>query len=95
MQLSCAPPRGAPASRTPRSLTPPILGRAPDGIVAPPGLLTRPAILHPAIPTRATVHIRIDIMFALYRLLGYQYSPRLADAGAATLWRLSATDTAR
>jgi TnpA family transposase len=33
-----------------------------------------------------------DIMFALYRLLGYQYSPRLADAGAATLWRLSATD---
>jgi TnpA family transposase len=33
-----------------------------------------------------------DIMFALYRLLGYQYSPRLADAGAATLWRLNATD---
>jgi len=31
-------------------------------------------------------------MFALYRLLGYQYSPRLADAGAATLWRLNATD---
>jgi len=33
-----------------------------------------------------------DIMFALYRLLGYLYSPRLADAGAATLWRLNATD---
>ncbi len=33
-----------------------------------------------------------DIIFALYCLLGYQYSPRLADAGAATLWRLSATD---
>jgi TnpA family transposase len=33
-----------------------------------------------------------DIMFALYRLLGYRYSPRLADAGAATLWRLNATD---
>jgi TnpA family transposase len=33
-----------------------------------------------------------DIMFALYRLLGYQYSPRLADAGAATLWRLNAPD---
>ena len=31
-------------------------------------------------------------MFALYRLLGYRYSPRLADAGAATLWRLNATD---
>ena len=33
-----------------------------------------------------------DVMFALYRLLGYQYSPRLADAGAATLWRINATD---
>jgi TnpA family transposase len=36
-----------------------------------------------------------DVMFALYRLLGYQYSPRLADAGAATLWRLNATDYGR
>ena len=26
-----------------------------------------------------------DIMFALYRLLGYQFSPRLADAGGAAL----------
>jgi TnpA family transposase len=33
-----------------------------------------------------------DIMFALYRLLGYRYSPRLADSGAASLWRLNATD---
>ena len=37
-----------------------------------------------------------DIMFALYRLLGFRYSPRLADAGAGAgagaVWRLNATD---
>ncbi len=33
-----------------------------------------------------------DVIFGLFRLLGYQYSPRLADAGAATFWRLNSTD---
>ena len=43
-------------------------------------------------PSAMSPRAQTDIMFALYRLLGYQYSPRLADAGAATLWRLNATD---
>ncbi|MCA1700594.1 MAG: transposase, partial [Actinobacteria bacterium] len=33
-----------------------------------------------------------DVIFGLFRILGYQYSPRLADAGAATFWRLNPTD---
>jgi hypothetical protein len=95
LQLSCALPRPAahPHRGPPRSLTPPILGRAPDGIVAPPGLLTRPAILHPAIPTRATVHIRIDIIFALFDLLGLQFAPRLAGLPDRRLYRLGSAGT--
>ncbi len=33
-----------------------------------------------------------DVIFGLFRLLGYQYSPRLADAGGATFWRVNPTD---
>jgi len=33
-----------------------------------------------------------DVIFGLFRLLGYQYSPRLADAGGATFWRINPTD---
>ncbi|MDX6644635.1 MAG: hypothetical protein QOK40_362 [Miltoncostaeaceae bacterium] len=29
-----------------------------------------------------------DLVFGLFRLLGYQFSPRLADAGGARFWRL-------
>ena len=29
-----------------------------------------------------------DMIFGLFWLLGYQFSPRLADAGEATLWRI-------
>jgi TnpA family transposase len=29
-----------------------------------------------------------DVVFGLFRLLGYQFSPRLADAGGARFWRL-------
>ncbi len=32
------------------------------------------------------------MIFGLFRLLGYQYSPRLADAGGATFWRINPTD---
>lgn len=29
-----------------------------------------------------------DIIFGLFWLLGYQFSPRLADAGEAVFWRV-------
>lgn len=35
------------------------------------------------------VHINSDIVFGLFALLGYQFSPRLADLGDQRLWRLS------
>ena len=33
-----------------------------------------------------------DIVFGLFWLLGYQFSPRLADIGGARLWRIDSTD---
>lgn len=33
-----------------------------------------------------------EIVFALFWLLGYQFSPRLADIGSANLWRLDSKD---
>ncbi len=30
-----------------------------------------------------------DVVFGLFWLLGYQFSPRLADAGEARFWRLN------
>ena len=101
-QLDREVSRALPATAThphrgpPRIADPPIVERAPDGIVAPPGLLTRPATRHPATSsTQPTVHIRIDVIFGLFRLLGYQYSPRLADAGGATFWRSPLNTLAR
>ena len=32
-----------------------------------------------------------DVVFGLFRLLGYQFSPRLADLGDARLWRIDRT----
>ena len=32
-----------------------------------------------------------DLVFGLFWLLGYQFSPRLADIGEARFWRLDAT----
>ena len=32
-----------------------------------------------------------DVIFGLFHLLGYQFSPRLADIGAARLWRIDPT----
>jgi TnpA family transposase len=33
-----------------------------------------------------------DVIFGLFRLLGYQSSPRLADAGGAPFWRIHPAD---
>jgi TnpA family transposase len=34
-----------------------------------------------------------DVIFGLFLLLGYQFSPRLADAGGARFWRLDRSPT--
>ena len=31
-----------------------------------------------------------DLVFGLFRLLGYQFSPRVADLGDSRLWRIDA-----
>ena len=33
-----------------------------------------------------------DMIFGLFWLLGYQFSPRLADAGEAIFWRIGKED---
>jgi Tn3 transposase DDE domain len=38
-----------------------------------------------------TVHIISEVVFGLFWLLGYQFSPRLADIGEARFWRLDPT----
>jgi TnpA family transposase len=38
-----------------------------------------------------TVHINTDVVFGLFWLLGYQFSPRLADIGESRFWRLDRT----
>jgi TnpA family transposase len=68
-----------------------IPGTQPDAPYALDALLDPQTSVHPREIMTDTAGYT-DIMFALYRLLGYQYSPRLADVGAATLWRLNATD---
>ncbi len=68
-----------------------IPGTQPDAPYALDGLLDPQTSVRPREIMTDTAGYT-DIMFALYRLLSYRYSPRLADSGAATLWRLNATD---
>lgn len=61
--------------------------RPPDGIVAPTGLLTRPAVRHPTTSsTQPTVHIRIEIVFATFDLLGLRFAPRIRDLDRQRLY---------
>lgn len=38
-------------------------------------------------PACLTVHITLDVIFGIFWLLGYQFSPRIADVGGARFWR--------
>jgi Transposase and inactivated derivatives, TnpA family len=51
------------------------------------GLLEQQTSLHPTEIMTDTAGAS-DMVFGLFWLLGYQFSPRLADAGEASFWRL-------
>jgi len=52
------------------------------------GLLENRTSLEPVEVTSDTAGYS-DVVFGLFALLGYQFSPRLADAGEARFWRMS------
>jgi TnpA family transposase len=68
-----------------------ITGTQPDAPFILDGLLDPQTSVRPReIVTDTAAYT--DVIFGLFRLLGYQYSPRLADAGGATFWRINPTD---
>jgi pimeloyl-ACP methyl ester carboxylesterase len=68
-----------------------ITGTQPDAPYILDGLLDPQTSVRPREIMTDTAGYT-DVIFGLFRLLGYQYSPRLADAGGATFWRLNPTD---
>jgi TnpA family transposase len=54
------------------------------------GLLEQQSLLRP-LEMMADTAAYSDVIFGLFHLLGYQFSPRLADIGAARLWRIDPT----
>ncbi|WP_007517809.1 Tn3 family transposase [Pseudofrankia saprophytica] len=63
-----------------------IPGTQRDSFYILDGLLEQETALRPVEVTSDT-HGASEMTFGLFRLLGYQFSPRLADAGSATLYR--------
>lgn len=51
------------------------------------GVLENPTTLEPVEVTSDSAGYS-DVVFGLFALLGYQFSPRLADAGEARFWRI-------
>jgi TnpA family transposase len=68
-----------------------VTGTQPDAPYILDGLLDPQTSVRPREITTDTAGYT-DIIFGLFLLLGYQYSPRLADAGGATLWRIETAD---
>ncbi len=68
-----------------------ITGTQPDAPYILDGLLDPQTSVRPREIVTDTAGYT-DVIFGLFRILSYQYSPRLADAGAATFWRLNPTD---
>ncbi|MGW0884698.1 Tn3 family transposase [Streptomyces sp. NPDC002671] len=64
-----------------------IPGTQRDSFYILDGLLEQETALRPVEITSDT-HGATEMIFGLFRLLGYQFSPRLADAGSATLYRV-------
>ena len=64
-----------------------ILGTLRDSIFVLEGLLEQQTGLNPVEIMTDTAGAS-DIIFGLFWLLGYQFSPRLADAGEAVFWRI-------
>lgn len=64
-----------------------VSGTLRDSLVVLTGLLEQKTGLRPRELMTDTAGYS-DIVFGLFWLLGYQFSPRLADAGEARFWRL-------
>lgn len=64
-----------------------VPGTLRDSIFVLEGLLEQQTSLTPREIMTDTAGAS-DMIFGLFWLLGYQFSPRLADAGEATLWRI-------
>lgn len=63
-----------------------VPGTQRDSLYIMDGLLEQDSGIRPVEITSDT-HGASEMVFGLFRLLGYQFSPRLADAGSATLYR--------
>ena len=64
-----------------------VPGTLRDSLFILDGLLEQETSLQPTELMSDTAGYS-DIVFGLFRLLGYQFSPRLADLGEARLWRI-------
>jgi len=64
-----------------------VPGTLRDSMYILEGLLEQQTSLHPT-EIMADTAGASDMVFGLFWLLGYQFSPRLADAGEARFWRL-------
>lgn len=66
-----------------------IPGTLRDSLYVLDGLLEQQTVLHPTELMTDTAGYS-DVVFGLFWLLGYQFSPRLADIGSVRFWRLTA-----
>ncbi len=67
-----------------------VTGTLRDSLVVLEGLLNQETGLHPKELMTDTASYA-DIIFGLFHVLGYQFSPRLADVGEARFWRIDAS----
>ncbi len=67
-----------------------VTGTLRDSLVVLEGLLNQETGLHPKELMTDTASYS-DVMFGLFHLLGYQFSPRLADVGESRFWRIDAS----
>src|SRR5260221_5844671 len=64
-----------------------VTGTLRDSLVVLEGLLNQETGLHPKELMTDTASYS-DMIFGLFHVLGYQFSPRLADVGEARFWRI-------
>ena len=69
-----------------------ITGTLRDSLYLLEGLLEQQTSLRPT-EVMTDTHGYSDVVFGLFWLLGYQFSPRLADLGEMRLWRIDANAT--
>ena len=67
-----------------------VTGTLRDSLVVLEGLLNQETGLHPK-ELKTDRASYSDVMLGLFHLLGYQFSPRLADVGESRFWRIDAS----